>query len=710
VSIPTESGGSKSRKKSLKILHKAANLYKWKKEYQKAFEIYEKLHKVDPGDINVIYSLGYICKKMGRVEEAKIYFRNVLRIELTHKETLFQLGLISFEENTFDTAAIAFKKVLSIDICHMDAYLKLGDLYEKSGNREEAIKTYLAGSESLILKREHDKAIFLLKKIIELKPDHVEAREKLVDLDVDPDSPVTESFSYSVEEEKDSIESDAVAREGVDDLEEMSEEVSSFIDLADKSLETPEEAVEEKIFELDEREEISFQEEEVVESEYGNVSGPFEKKSVNRIMSLTVNTDCNFEDFLEEISIDFTLDPSWEKILEQNVDLVFTDNYSDEAISPVVFVTFMEEGVDNFSPDFELDDPDRLDRLYPPSYSGFLRLPSEETIDLLKEKIKKWATKFAYEPSRATRSLINSVNAEERSEDFEPSDKLGEPITVEELKPVIEKEEAFEPERVIPSDLIYEPSAEEFMELFVPGESLEEEFIVTETAISISEIDDETEVEEAEEVIEETEEAEEIIEETEEVIEEKEEAEEIIEEKEEVIEEIIEEKEEAEEIIEEKEEAEEVIEEKEEAKEIIEEKEEAEEIIEEKEEAEEVIEEKEEAEKIIEEKETAESVGIEENITASIKVSAISDKLNIPEVDNEIERCRERIKENSGEIDNVINIYKDFQKRYPVYIPLCCAMGSVYIKKGMFLEGLKEYMKTIDTGVLEGKDHLLEKI
>ena len=371
--------------KSVRLLSKAALLYKLNKQYEKSFDVYERLHKLDTTNVKFIYALGFISKEMGRVEEAKIYFRNVLRIELTHKDTLFQLGLISFEEETYDTAAIAFRKVLSIDSCHMEAYLKLGELFEKD-NIDEAIKNYLAGADNFINSQEIDGAVFLLGKILKLDKENKEARKKLEELGLDPDASLEVDF-LSEEEKKDAVQHQVIEPAGLDTMEELSEETPSFLEVEENNLTSVDDHKDEETsedFELDEGEETWFQNDEssseFQESDESKVSKSFEKEVIKKTMKLKINTDCNMEDFLEEISLDYTLDPSLAKILEQNVDLMFTDGYySQESLSPIVFSSFVEDCVDEFSlPVPEIKNPGIIDTLYPSNYSEYLKGLSEK--------------------------------------------------------------------------------------------------------------------------------------------------------------------------------------------------------------------------------------------------------------------------------------------------------------------------------------------
>ncbi|MEQ8170624.1 MAG: hypothetical protein ABRQ38_17185, partial [Candidatus Eremiobacterota bacterium] len=82
----------------------------------------------------------------------------------------------------------------------------------------------------------------------------------------------------------------------------------------------------------------------------------------------------------------------------------------------------------------------------------------------------------------------------------------------------------------------------------------------------------------------------------------------------------------------------------------------------------------------------------------------------MPDIDKEIIKCKATLKKNINKIDDIIKKYEKLYKECPSYPPLCCAIGSSYIKKGLFIEGVKEFMKTIDIKAFDGKDNFLKNL
>ncbi len=457
-------------------------------------------------------------------------------------------------------------------------------------------------------------------------------------------------------------------------------------------------------------------------------------------MNLDVKFEPNLDDFIEEISPEYSLEPSLQKILNRHMeefsipsaeDIIYTS-------AEVIFSSFMEDFIDDFDRINIIEDYKVDDSLYT-KFSKIINKTDGEAIEKLKSKAREFGTG-------------GKISAEtEIIEDLKVPPVTTEPLHAE-IKEVAVKTEEIEikpsvSEIDIPG-IIYESLSEEFVEDFIKGElkpydeeeamgiglgiemdeeeeELEEETIpyeeILEKEIEPPEMETrEIEVKESdlekiekapvEEEVEEikTEEVEEIktaeVEEIKTAEVEEIKTEEVEEIKTEEVEEI--KTEEVEEI--KTEEVEEIkTEEVEEIK-----TEEVEEIktaepgktFQEEDKKSEKVKEK------IEEKEIEAEICIESGSIQEFKEREGTKGEAMPDIDKEIIKCKDTLKKNISKIDDVIKKYEKLYKECPSYPPLCCAIGSSYIKKGLIIEGVKEFMKTIDIKAFEGKDNFLKNL
>ncbi|MEQ8172379.1 MAG: hypothetical protein ABRQ38_26085, partial [Candidatus Eremiobacterota bacterium] len=468
--------------KAIKHFKKAALLYKYNDEPGKAFLIYQKLNKFDPANINYIYALGFLCKNLGRIEEAKIHFRNVLKIELTHKDTLFQLGIISYEEGALDTALIAFRKVLSLDPCHIEAYEKLSELLIKKGDVKEAINNYLKGAQQFLNKKEEPSSIKLFKKILSLEADNEEARKGLKNIGLDPDLEMAEEPGEEVSEEilqrpseesyfeelgpDETIEyiSETLETQEIVESHEEDKILYEEGEIEQKEEEIPEETVQEEIPEKTVQEEIpeeTREKEEILdeETEEDNISNNIKEKGFYKTMNLDVKFEANLDDFIEEISPEYTLEPSLQKILNRHMEEFSIPSVEDiiYTSAEIIFSSFMEDFIDDFdtvnmTADYKIDDS-----LYT-KFSNMINKTDIETIEELKNRAREFR-------------MGTKISAE-----TEIIEDLTLPSVVPEIKEVKVSEKPEEIEIKTPTSetdipgIIYESLSEEFVEDFIKGE------------------------------------------------------------------------------------------------------------------------------------------------------------------------------------------------------------------------------------------------
>ncbi len=399
------------------------------------------------------------------------------------------------------------------------------------------------------------------------------------------------------------------------------------------------------------------------ETEEDNISNNIKEKGFYKTMNLDVKFEANLDDFIEEISPEYTLEPSLQKILNRHMEEFSIPSVEDiiYTSAEIIFSSFMEDFIDDFdtinmTEDYKIDDS-----LYT-KFSNMINKTDRETIEELKNRAREFR-------------MGTKISAE-----TEIIADLTLPPVVPEIKEVKVSEKSEEIEIKTPTSetdipgIIYESLSEEFVEDFIKGELKpydEEEAMGIGLGI---EMEEEEELEEEETIT------------REETLEKETELSEMetreIEVKESDLEKI---EERLEKIL--AEEAKEV--KTETAKEV------------KTETAEEV------------KTETAEEVKTEtaeEVKTEKTPPSPGTEVETMPDIDKEIIKCKATLKKNINKIDDIIKKYEKLYKECPSYPPLCYAIGSSYIKKGLFIEGVKEFMKTIDIKAFDGKDNFLKNL
>lgn len=108
---------------------------------------------LDSNAIAPIRNKGLLLKNLGRLEEAKIEFQKVLKIDSIFEEAYYNLGVCEidsynddFNQKTKDSivsnAISYFKKAVTLNPNYVQALYNLGYSYEFSGDRDNALKYY----------------------------------------------------------------------------------------------------------------------------------------------------------------------------------------------------------------------------------------------------------------------------------------------------------------------------------------------------------------------------------------------------------------------------------------------------------------------------------------------------------------------------------------------------------------------------------------
>ncbi|MDW8413392.1 MAG: tetratricopeptide repeat protein, partial [Acidobacteriota bacterium] len=152
-----------NKAKSLKVAEK----YVQQGKIAAAIEEYKKIVEADPNDLTMINTLGDLCVRAGRTEEAIFNFSKIAE---------------NYRQNGFTLKAIAmYKKISKLEPNNFDILLKLADLYAKQGLVVDAKQQYLQVAEAYKRGGQSRKAIDVLKKVADLDPADTATKLKLAE-------------------------------------------------------------------------------------------------------------------------------------------------------------------------------------------------------------------------------------------------------------------------------------------------------------------------------------------------------------------------------------------------------------------------------------------------------------------------------------------------------------------------------------------------
>lgn len=114
---------------------------------------FDAANLLDTNAISPVRNKGLLLKNLGRLEEAKTEFNNVLKIDSTFEEAYYNLGVCEidsynddFSQKTKDSivtnAIYYFNKAVTLNPEYVQALYNLGYSYEFRGDKENALKYY----------------------------------------------------------------------------------------------------------------------------------------------------------------------------------------------------------------------------------------------------------------------------------------------------------------------------------------------------------------------------------------------------------------------------------------------------------------------------------------------------------------------------------------------------------------------------------------
>ncbi len=147
--------------------------------YPLCLDALKRIKVIKPDDIENLSSLGTVYIEMGKLEEAKLEFRQILRSDLNHIGALSQLGMIYKTLGAWEDAKLPFRKIAELAPDNPSGRESYAEISEVLGNQVDAIKHYLAAAELYEKEGNSTKAVELYQNILALDPDHTTAQKKL---------------------------------------------------------------------------------------------------------------------------------------------------------------------------------------------------------------------------------------------------------------------------------------------------------------------------------------------------------------------------------------------------------------------------------------------------------------------------------------------------------------------------------------------------
>jgi tetratricopeptide (TPR) repeat protein len=113
--------GQEVRKKATILLEGEAEKYEKEKEFEKALEIWKKLHVVAPESAEYSYRIGQNYLWQDNLEEAEVYFKQSLERDPEHAEAKLRLSYLYFWRGNLEKALDGFNDLLQRRPDNLDA-------------------------------------------------------------------------------------------------------------------------------------------------------------------------------------------------------------------------------------------------------------------------------------------------------------------------------------------------------------------------------------------------------------------------------------------------------------------------------------------------------------------------------------------------------------------------------------------------------------
>ncbi|MBU3658775.1 MAG: tetratricopeptide repeat protein [Flavobacteriales bacterium] len=117
-------------------------LYQFKED-PICIEYYTTAYKIQPKNLDVIYSLAYAKQLFGKENAASALYRKMIRLDSTYHEAYFQLGYMKqFTTMELDSALFFYEKATEVQPKHIESYHNMGLIYEDKKDITNALFSY----------------------------------------------------------------------------------------------------------------------------------------------------------------------------------------------------------------------------------------------------------------------------------------------------------------------------------------------------------------------------------------------------------------------------------------------------------------------------------------------------------------------------------------------------------------------------------------
>jgi len=139
----------KENPNEVKAIYYLGTIYLENKNFAEAKKYYIKYIKLYPNNLYVHFNLGLANYNLGELEDSIKNFKNVLKIDNNHLESINTIANIYRESDNLDKAKVYYEKCLSIDPNKKKVFLGYSRLLLKLNDHKKGLK-YLYAATGII--------------------------------------------------------------------------------------------------------------------------------------------------------------------------------------------------------------------------------------------------------------------------------------------------------------------------------------------------------------------------------------------------------------------------------------------------------------------------------------------------------------------------------------------------------------------------------
>jgi len=124
------------------IYARLGKLYLRLHELDKAVEVMNRSNQINPTDLDNLRNLGTAQLQLGHAAEAERAFKAILLQNDRYSAAYNGLGLVAIQRGDADAARHDFEKAIELDSGEVEPLLNLGVLYDKAGDKPQALHYY----------------------------------------------------------------------------------------------------------------------------------------------------------------------------------------------------------------------------------------------------------------------------------------------------------------------------------------------------------------------------------------------------------------------------------------------------------------------------------------------------------------------------------------------------------------------------------------